>query len=62
MTDWSSSLDSGVNSAVADYKWNVVEVRVKVEVRVRVRVKVGFRGYVNIDYWGLDYGWNLGEG
>ena len=40
-------MDSGVNSAVADYR---VEVRERVEVRmgVMVRMKVEFRGYVNL--------------
>ena len=44
MAAWSSSLDFGVNSAVADYRRQAVEVRVEVRVRVRVGVKVGFRG------------------
>ena len=40
-------MDSGVNSAVADYR---VEVRGRVEVRmgVMVRMKVDSRGYVNL--------------
>ena len=36
---WSSSLDSGANSAVVDCMWNTVEVRVRVGVGVRVRVR-----------------------
>ena len=42
MAAWSSSVDSGVNSVVADYR---VGVRGRVEVRmgVMVRAKVGFR-------------------
>ena len=44
MAAWSSTLDSGVNSAVVDYRWHAVEIRGRVGVRVRVRVKVGFRG------------------
>ena len=35
MADWSSSLDSGVNSAVAGNRWHAIEVRVRVEGRVR---------------------------
>ena len=51
MAVWSSSLDSGVNSVVGDYRVEVrgrVEVRMEVMVRasgmMRMRVKVGFRG------------------
>ena len=51
MAAWSSPLDSGVNSVVAECRCHTVEVRVKVEVRVRVGMKVGLRGYVNINRW-----------
>ena len=69
MAAWSSTLDSGVNSAVAvvagvnsavvEYGWHAVEVRARVEVRVRVRMEVGLRGYVNINRWRQDWGWNV---
>ena len=41
MAAWRSSLDSGVNSVVADYRSH--EVDGKVMIGVRVKVKVGFR-------------------
>ena len=37
-----SSLDSGVNSVVAYYRGQAVEIRVRV--KAKVRVKVGLRG------------------
>ena len=54
MADWSSTLDSGVNSAVVNYRWHAVGVR--------VGMKVGFRGYVNINRWGLGLGLQFGRG
>ena len=48
----SSSLDSGVNSAVVNYKCNMVEIRVRVGNRVRVRVNVVLIGVgVRIGIW-----------
>ena len=49
MAAWISSLDSGVNSAVAGYRCHAVEVRVRVEVRARVEMKIGF---LIINRWG----------
>ena len=44
MADWRSSLDSGVNSAVVDYRSHAVEVRMGVMVRVKVMVpRLGLR-------------------
>ena len=50
MAPLSSSLDSGLNSAIVDYMWHAVEVVVRVEVR-RVGMKVRFRGSININRW-----------